>query len=69
MKKRLLSNLEGTLLIAGSGIGTGILTLPYAIKNIGLTGALIAMLFAYFISAIIYLMICELTRNSKNSKE
>ena len=69
MKKRLLSNLEGTLLIAGSGIGTGILTLPYAIKNIGLTGALIAMIFAYFISAIIYLMICELTRNSKNSKE
>ena len=57
------------MIIAGSGIGTGILTLPYAIKNIGLTGALIAMLFAYFISAIIYLMICELTRNSKNSKE
>ena len=57
MKKRLLSNLEGTLLIAGSGIGTGILTLPYAIKNIGLSGALIAMLFAYFISAIIFIFI------------
>lgn len=69
MKKKQLSNLEGTLLIAGSGIGTGILTLPYAIKSIGLSGALFALLIAYFISAIIYLMICELTRNSKNSKE
>lgn len=69
MRKRMLSNLEGMLLIAGSGIGTGILTLPYAIKNIGFSGAIIAMLFAYFISTIIYLMICELTRNSKNSKE
>ena len=69
MKKEVLSDLESTMLIAGSGIGTGILTLPYAIGKIGLFGALIALLIAYLVSGAIYLMICEMTRNSKDSKE
>lgn len=69
MKKDRLSNIESTMIIAGSGIGTGILTLPYAINKIGIIGTFIALLFAYVVSAILYLMICEMTRNSKNSKE
>ena len=69
MKKEKLSNFEGIMFVAGSGIGTGILTLPYAINKIGLFGTLIAVLVAYIVSAILYLMICEMTRNSKNSKE
>ena len=69
MKKKYLSNFEGTMIIAGSGIGTGILTLPYAINKIGLFGALIAFIVAYLVSLVLYLMICEMTRNSKNSKE
>ena len=69
MKKEELSDFAGTMLIAGSGIGTGILTLPYAIQKIGLTGALVALLCAFIVSLLIYLMICEMTRNSKNSKE
>ena len=69
MKKKYISNLEGSMIIAGSGIGTGILTLPYAINKIGLFGALIAFIVAYIVSLVLYLMICEMTRNSKNSKE
>ena len=69
MKKKYLSNFEGTMIIAGSGIGTGILTLPYAINKIGLFGSLIAFIVAYLVSLVLYLMICEMTRNSKNSKE
>ena len=69
MKNKVLNNFESTMLIAGSGIGTGILTLPLAIKQIGIVGAIVAMIIAYFVSLIIYLMICEMTRNSKDSKE
>ena len=69
MKKENISNIEGIMIIAGSGIGTGILTLPYAINKIGLFGTLIAFVIAYLVSLVLYLMICEMTRNSKNSKE
>jgi len=67
--KQKLSNVEATFLIAGSGIGTGILTLPYAICQIGFGGAILALVTAYAASAIIYLMLGDLARNSKNSKE
>lgn len=69
MKKDRLSNFEGTMIIAGSGIGTGILTLPYAINKIGFLGTITALIIAYLVSICLYLMICEMTRNSKNSKE
>ena len=69
MKKEKISKLEGIAIIAGSGIGTGILTLPYAINKIGIIGAFLALVIAYLVSAGLYLMICEMTRNSKNSKE
>ena len=64
MKKENISNIEGILIIAGSGIGTGILTLPYAINKIGLFGTLLAVIVAFLVSACLYLMICEMTRNS-----
>ena len=46
---------ESTMLIAGSGIGTGILTIPYAIDKIGIIGTLCALILAYLISAVLYL--------------
>ena len=69
MKKNCLTSFESMMLVAGSGIGTGILTLPYAINKIGVFGAITALIVAYFISAIMYLMLSELTLNSKDSKE
>ncbi|MEE3343231.1 MAG: aromatic amino acid transport family protein [Bacilli bacterium] len=69
MRTDKITNLEGIMIIAGSGIGTGILTLPYVINKIGIFGTLTAIIIAYFVSAVLYLMICEMTRNSKNSKE
>ena len=69
MKKESISNFEGMMIIAGSGMGTGILTLPYAINKIGILGTLIAFVIAYLVSLVMYLMICEMTRNSKKSKE
>ena len=65
MKTKRLTFLESLMLVAGAGIGTGILTIPYAIDKIGIFGTLTALVFAYAVSAFMYLMIADLTRNSE----
>ncbi|MCH5340777.1 MAG: hypothetical protein J1E01_04875 [Acetatifactor sp.] len=56
------------MLVAGAGLGTGILTLPYAISRIGVYGTLAAALFAYASSLIIYYMIADLALHSNNGQ-
>ena len=53
------------MLVAGAGIGTGILTIPYAIDKIGIFGTVTALALAYAVSAFMYLIIADLTRNSE----
>lgn len=69
MKSKKLTFIESLMLVAGAGIGTGILTIPYAINKIGVFGTLLALVMAYVASVIIYLMIAELTLNSKKSSD
>ena len=57
------------MLVAGAGIGTGILTIPYAIDKIGIFGTLAALLLAYAVSAFMYLIIADLTRNSERPED
>ncbi|MBQ7378581.1 MAG: hypothetical protein IJW70_02735 [Clostridia bacterium] len=64
MKSKKLTFAESLMLVAGAGIGTGILTIPYAIDQIGIFGTLTALAFAYAVSAFMYLIIADLTRNS-----
>lgn len=64
MKSMKLTNFEATMLVAGAGLGTGILTLPYAISKIGILGSLAAVFLAYISSLIIYYMIADLTIHS-----
>lgn len=69
MKEKKLTFLESVMLVAGAGIGTGILTIPYAIHQIGIFGTLAALVLAYGASAVMYLMIADLTRNSQKSND
>ena len=69
MKDKKLTFTESLMLVAGAGIGTGILTIPYAIAKIGLLGTLAALALAYAASAVLYLMIADLTRNSERSED
>ena len=55
------------MLVAGAGIGTGILTIPYAVEQIGIFGTLTALAAAYGVSVLLYLIIADLTLNSKES--
>lgn len=69
MKIKKLTFLESLATVAGAGIGTGILTLPYAINKIGISGTLIALVVAFVISLFTYYIIADLTINSKNSTQ
>ena len=69
MKTKKLTFIESLMLVAGAGIGTGILTIPYAIAQIGLLGTLTALAVAYIASAFMYLIIADLTRNSDQPED
>ena len=64
-----LSFIESVMLIAGAGIGTGMLTLPYAINRIGLLGTIVALIVAYFATAISNIYIADLTLKSDGATE
>ncbi len=69
MKNRKLTFMEGLMLVAGAGMGTGILTIPYAASKIGIWGTLIALILAYAASVITYLFIADLTLQSTDSTQ
>ena len=69
MKTKKLTFTESLMLVAGAGVGTGILTIPYAIHQIGLFGTVTALIFAYAVSALMYLIIADLTRNSEKPED
>lgn len=69
MKTKKLTFIESVMLVAGAGIGTGILTIPYAISKIGVFGTITALLIAYAVSAFMYLIIADLTRNSEKPED
>ena len=50
MKTKKLTFLESLALVAGAGIGTGILTIPYAISKIGMMGTLVALAVAFLLN-------------------
>ena len=68
-KTKKLTFWESVMLIAGAGIGTGIITIPYAISKIGIFGTAIALAPAYVISILTYLILADLVRNSTNSED
>lgn len=69
MKTKKLTFVESIMLVAGAGIGTGILTIPYAISKIGAFGTITALVAAYAVSAVMYLIIADLTRNSAKPED
>ncbi len=69
MGSKKLTCTEAVMLVAGAGIGTGILTIPYAVSRIGLFGTVVAILAAYAVSLVIALFIADLTLHSKDSTQ
>ncbi|MBQ4112795.1 MAG: hypothetical protein IJD38_08370 [Clostridia bacterium] len=69
MKTKKLTFTESLMLVAGAGVGTGILTIPYAIHKIGVLGTVTALALAYAASVFMYLIIADLTLSSKKPED
>ena len=69
MPSKKLTFSESVMLIAGAGIGTGIITIPYAIGKIGIFGTITALVAAYVVSVFTYLILADLVRNSKHPED
>ncbi|MDR1439137.1 MAG: hypothetical protein LBJ10_03740, partial [Clostridiales bacterium] len=53
--------IEAVCLIAGAGIGGGVMALPYIAAKTGFWPAAVTMLAAYAITAALHIMIAELS--------
>jgi amino acid permease len=69
MVSKKISTWESAMLIAGSGLGTGILAIPYAASKTGLYGIIAAVVTAFVASALMHLLVADLVLNSKNSTQ
>lgn len=69
MESKKISAWEAAMLIAGSGLGTGILAIPYAASRTGLFGIVISVAAAFAASALMHLLVADLVLNSKNSTQ
>ena len=58
MKKKTV--FTAAAIVAGNGIGSGVMAIPYFVSKVGLAGGVIAFLTAYIISALLHLMIAQI---------
>ncbi len=64
-----LTFLEATSIIAGYGIGGGVLALPYLVSRCGLLGATVVIVLAYGASLLLHLYIAELAAGDGTGKQ
>jgi len=66
---RKLNMVEAVCLIAGAGIGGGVMALPYLTEKTGLLPAVIIMLIAYIVTVASHIMVAELSIRTGYSSE
>lgn len=64
-----LSFAEATSIIAGYGVGGGILALPYLVSLNGIIPSLLVLAAAYFLSLLLHLMIAELAAGDGSGRQ
>ena len=66
---RELRLVEATSLVAGAGIGGGVMAVPFLVTSVGLVPALLIMLVAYGVTVTLHIMIAELSLKTDYSSE
>ena len=66
---RRLNMIEAVCLVAGAGIGGGVMALPYLVARTGFWPAVIIMLIAYVITVVLHIMVAELSIRTDYSSE
>ena len=69
MPHRPLSSLEAASLVAGSGLGTGILAIPYAASKVGFMGVAFSVATAFAVSTLLHLLVADLVLHSKHAAQ
>ncbi len=64
-----LTTFEATCLVAGAGIGGGVMAVPYLVQQIGLFSALIIAVISYTVTFILHMMVAELSVRTDYSGE
>ena len=58
MKKKTV--FTAAAIVAGNGIGSGVMAIPYFVSKVGVTGGIIAFAAAYIVSVLLHLMIAQI---------
>ena len=58
MKKKTV--FTAAAIVAGNGIGSGVMAIPYFVSKVGVIGGIIAFAAAYTVSALLHLMIAQI---------
>ena len=66
---RKLNLFEATCLVAGAGIGGGVMAVPYLAQRTGLLSAIIIAAAAYFVTLTLHIMVAELSVRTDYSSE
>ncbi|MCL1838733.1 MAG: hypothetical protein FWG47_05385 [Propionibacteriaceae bacterium] len=64
-----LSTLQATCLVAGAGIGGGVMAVPYLAQRAGLASTLVVAVIAYAVTVVLHIMVAELSVRTDYSSE
>ncbi len=67
-KDKKLSTFESIALVAGNGLGTGLLTIPYAIHKVGVVGTFAVLVVAFIATYLLNSYLADLAIRSKNPR-
>lgn len=59
-----LTTIEGIATIAGTGIGSGVMAIPYLFHHAGITGGILALITAYILSIILHFLVADIIMNT-----
>lgn len=68
MSEKNISTLEGAAMIAGTGIGSGVMAIPYLFHHSGIIGGIIALGSAYVISMLLHFFVADIMLNTRTNE-
>lgn len=66
-REKSLTILEAAAIIAGMGIGSGVMAIPFLFKNAGIAGGVIAVACAFAVSIVMHFMMADMLLNSRTN--
>jgi len=65
LKTKKLTTFEATCVVAGNGIGGGLMALPFLAQHTGWLGTTLILCFAYFVTIVLHFMVADMLLSAK----